>query len=108
MCSTIASPPLPPPAVLDAVVELMEENKFPNLSFSCQNVLSLNILTKSSKTDLKIHAVTKSNHDVVILCDTRLNSLKKKQLYMIYQKNLDLKGMILFTIPSQTVEGLQY
>ena len=70
----------------------MEENKFPKLSFSCQNVLSLNISTKSSKTDLKIHAVTKSNHDVVILCDTRLNSLKQKAAVHDLSKKFRLKG----------------
>ncbi len=78
--------------MVDAVVEPMEENKFPKLSFSCQNVLSLNISTKSSKTDLKIHAVTKSNHDVVILCDTRLNSLKQKAAVHDLSKKFRLKG----------------
>ncbi len=51
--------------------------KFPNLSFAAQNVLSLNVSTKNSKTDLKILAVTKNNVDVVILSDTRLNTDKQ-------------------------------
>jgi hypothetical protein len=50
---------------------------FPELSFSCQNVLSLNVSTRNSKTDLKILAVTKKNCDIILLSDTRLNSDKQ-------------------------------
>ena len=42
-----------------------------------QNVLSLNISSKNSKTDLKIHAITKNNCDIILLSDTRLNSIKQ-------------------------------
>ncbi len=66
--------------------------KFPNLSFMCQNVLSLNVSTKSSKTDLKILAITKGNQDIIILCDTRLNSSKQKAAIHDLTKKFRLRG----------------
>ncbi len=56
---------------------LESRKKFPSISIASQNCLSLNISTRNNKTDLKILALTKSNHDIVLLCDIRLNSLKQ-------------------------------
>jgi hypothetical protein len=55
----------------------VQKRKFPSINISSQNCLSLNISTKNNKTDLKILALTKSNHEIVLLCDIRLNSLKQ-------------------------------
>jgi len=61
----------------DGVNIIRQDTKFPDLTFAIQNVLSLNVSTKNSKTDLKVLAVTKNNFDVVILSDTRLNTDKQ-------------------------------
>jgi len=58
----------------------------------CQNVLSLNVSTKNSKTDLKILATTKGNQDIIILCDTRLNSLKQTAAIHDLIKKFRLRG----------------
>jgi exonuclease III len=63
--------------VIDNIENLTDKILFPELSFSCQNVLSLNVSTRNSKTDLKILAVTKKNCDVILLSDTRLNTDKQ-------------------------------
>jgi len=65
---------------------------FPELSFSCQNVLSLNVSTRNSKTDLKILAVTKKNCDIILLSDTRLNSDKQVAALHDLTKKFLLKG----------------
>ncbi|MFN9899761.1 MAG: endonuclease/exonuclease/phosphatase family protein, partial [bacterium] len=48
--------------------------------------------TKNSKTDLKVLAVTKSGHDIVILSDTRLNTLKQSASIQDLTKKFRLKG----------------
>jgi hypothetical protein len=66
-----------------------QDTKFPDLTFAIQNVLSLNVSTKNSKTDLKVLAVTKNNIDVVILSDTRLNTDKQNaSIHDLTKKNL--------------------
>jgi exonuclease III len=62
------------------------------LSFICQNVLSLNISSKNSKTDLKILALTRGDHDIVFLSDTRLNSNKQSSATHDLVKKLHLRG----------------
>jgi exonuclease III len=49
-------------------------NKLPRINISVQNVCSLNVSKPSHKTHSKIIAVTKSDSDIIFLCDTRLNS----------------------------------
>ncbi len=66
--------------------------RFPELSFSCQNVLSLNVSTRNSKTDLKFLAVTKKNFDVIFLSDTSLNSDKQNASLHDLVKKLLHKG----------------
>jgi exonuclease III len=66
--------------------------KFPALTISAQNCLSLNISTKSNKTDLKILAVTKSANDIVLLSDIRLNSTKQSASLHDLEKKFRLKG----------------
>ncbi len=67
-------------------------DKFPDLSISCQNVLSLNVSSKSSKTDLKILAITKKKSDVILLSDTRLNTNKQSAALHDLTKKFLLKG----------------
>ncbi len=65
---------------------------FPELTFTCQNVLSLNISSTNSKTDLKILAITRGSPDVVFLSDTRLNSRKQNAATHDLLKKFRLKG----------------
>jgi len=75
------------------VVGLNEDYvKFPDLCFLTQNVLSLNISTKTNKTDLKILALTKQNSDIICLSDTRLNSLKQVASLNDLKKKFFSKG----------------
>ncbi len=82
--------------------------RFPELSFSCQNVLSLNVSTRNSKTDLKILAVTKKNIDVILLSDTRLNLDKQTAALHDLTKNSCIKDTILFTIRKAQAEALPF
>ncbi len=66
--------------------------KFPEITIAAQNVLSLNISSKNSKTDLKILALTKGDNDIIILCDTRLNSRKQSAATHDLMKKFRLKG----------------
>jgi exonuclease III len=68
------------------------KNKFPSLSIASQNCLSLNISTKNNKTDLKILALTKNSHDIILLCDVRLNSIKQTAAVHDIEKKFKLKG----------------
>jgi exonuclease III len=52
----------------------------------------LNISTKNNKTDLKILAITKNSHDIVLLCDIRLNSIKQSAAVHDIEKKFKLKG----------------
>jgi hypothetical protein len=52
----------------------MLDKKMPKINVSCQNVCSLNISKPGRKTHSKLISVTKSESDVIFLCDTRLNS----------------------------------
>jgi exonuclease III len=49
------------------------DKKMPKINVSCQNVCSLNISKPGRKTYSKLISVTKSESDVIFLCDTRLN-----------------------------------
>ncbi len=66
--------------------------KFPEITIASQNVLSLNVSSKNSKTDLKILALTKGDSDIIILCDTRLNSRKQSAATHDLMKKFRLKG----------------
>jgi exonuclease III len=66
--------------------------KFPEITIASQNVLSLNVSSKNSKTDLKILALTKGDSDIIILCDTRLNSRKQSAATHDLIKKFRLKG----------------
>jgi exonuclease III len=55
----------------------MHNKKLPRINISIQNVCSLNVSKPSHKTHSKIIAVTKSDSDIIFLCDTRLNSNKQ-------------------------------
>jgi exonuclease III len=70
----------------------VRKKKFPLINISSQNCLSLNISTKNSKTDLKILALTKNDHEIVLLCDIRLNSLKQSAAIHDLEKKFKLKG----------------
>ncbi len=72
--------------------EIVQKKKFPSINISSQNCLSLNISTKNNKTDLKILALTKSYHEIVLLCDIRLNSLKQSAAIHDLEKKFKLKG----------------
>jgi len=68
------------------------KKKFPALTIASQNCLSLNISTRNNKTDLKILALTKHSHDIILLCDTRLNSTKQSAAIHDIEKKFKLKG----------------
>ncbi len=55
----------------------IQNKKLPRINISVQNVCSLNVSKPSHKTHSKIIAVTKSDSDIIFLCDTRLNSNKQ-------------------------------
>jgi exonuclease III len=59
------------------VPPIVNNKKLPRINISVQNVCSLNVSKPSHKTHSKIIAVTKSDSDVIFLCDTRLNSTKQ-------------------------------
>jgi exonuclease III len=54
-----------------------QNRKLPRINISVQNVCSLKVSKPSHKTHSKIIAVTKSDSDIIFLCDTRLNSNKQ-------------------------------
>ena len=81
-------------------------DKFLDLSLSCQNVLSLNVSSKNSKTDLKVLAVTKKNSDVILLSDTRLNTNKQSAALHDLTKKFLLKGYNLIHNSKQASRGV--
>ncbi len=56
------------------IVPLSNNKKIPKVNISIQNVCSLNISKPCGKTYSKLAAVVKSESDIILLCDTRLNS----------------------------------
>lgn len=65
---------------------------FPCLTFEAQNMLSLNISTKSLKTDAKLKLVTKNKADIIFLSDTRLNTDSNRYGIVDIQKKISFLG----------------
>jgi hypothetical protein len=63
-----------------------------NLKVICQNCQSLNVSTKNRKTLQKIVALTKTNADIILLSDTRLNYLIQKAAVNDIRKKLEFAG----------------
>ncbi len=53
---------------------MSNNKKMPKINISIQNVCSLNISKPCRKTYSKLASVVKSESDIILLCDTRLNS----------------------------------
>jgi hypothetical protein len=79
--------------------------KFPRINFSCQNVCSLNISKPNKKTDSKIFSVTKNGADIILLCDTRLNSDKQVAGVNDIEKKIRFRGYSFFHNSSKSSRG---
>ncbi len=77
-----------------------------NLNFKSQNVRSLNISTLSLSTQEKIFAITKSNEDIIFLCDTRLNEDIQHSANNDVRKKLQMLGYDLVTNSKTSLRGV--
>jgi len=78
----------------------------PSLSFSTQNVRSLNISTKNDITTQKIISICSLKSDIILLSDVRLNSIKQKAAVNDIEKKFFMKGYNFLhnsTVPSRGV-----
>ncbi len=80
--------------------------KCPSLSFSSQNLRSLNISTKNNITKEKIFAITKENSDIILICDLKLNSERQKAAVHDVEKYFMLNGYKLFHNSTKNVRGV--
>ena len=71
-----------------------------------QNLLSFNISTKCTKTDQKINAITKEKHDIIFICDIRLNSLQQNYSIHDLTKKLNFKGYDFFQNSKRSSRGV--
>ncbi len=89
--------------------EIFEQNyfnkKIPKLNISIQNVCSLNISKPGPKLHSKLIAITKSESEVIFICDTRLNSNVQTVGINDIKKNLISLGTHYFIIPPKAAGG---
>ena len=69
---------------------------FPELNFSAQNTLSMNVSTKCKKTDQKITAITKERSEIIFLSDIRLNTSNQSYSSHDLEKKFAFKGYDFF------------
>ena len=80
--------------------------KCPSLSFSSQNLRSLNISTKNNITKEKFFAITRENSDIILICDLKLNSDRQKAAVHDVEKYFMLNGYKLFHNSTKNVRGV--
>ena len=85
---------------------VLNNTKFPSLSFSSQNLRSLNISTKNNVTKEKIFAITKEKSDIILICDLKLNSEKQKAAVHDVEKYFMLNGYKLFHNSTKNIRGV--
>ena len=78
-----------------------EENNFslenfPLINFASQNALSLNISTKSKKTEQKVFSITSGKEDLIFISDIRLNSVKQNFSIHDLEKKFNFRGYDFF------------